>query len=430
MLIDREKMLGKNSYHARTQSKSTFLRSECLKKSIVFDEDINYDETLFVNFRDDYDITQLHQKVIGKINHDATSSSFLESKIKRIKTQIENARTRFDQTQLLVTLRLTEKEYESVSDPNRLSDFINKTQPLLQEYARIRKSSRVCVSYLPSSKEVLYNPTPQDLERIKCIVSYLDIAKQYYKIEYCCSGYFKELPWYACESCEEDLSKCTMDKFGMVVCPCCFEQKLLRNICDNHDGSDCGGVAPKKNNSNNIVKAFYEFQGKILPKTDYELMGRELDVYFQSIGFPPAEKIRSMKCLPNGKKPGTSMLFMRNGIVALSKQQGRPYQKFYNAARFMCHYLWGWILEDLSSIEASILNDDQILKEGYDEIPYSVKQRTSSIPVQVRLYFHLKRYNVSCEQEDFKLPKEINKYNELLQLACENADNVLVYTPI
>lgn len=415
-------MLPKNSYHARARRNKTSVRAECLRKTITTPDIPDQEEILLITFREDYDIIALHQKILVYIIYQKSSLSFLEQKMKRIHNQLDESRTRFERVQLQATLNEVEKEFRVLSNENRIDEFQMKAKPFLDKYVTIRKPPRSCIGYLNKSKDqtkTLYNPSKEDLQRIECIVGYLAIAKQYRKLDYHCTGYFKELPWYMCEFCEEDLSICPMDKYGMVTCPRCLESKMMRdNTCVDKNNRELTGQV--KNNSDNVLKALHEFQGKIPPKTDYELMARELDEYFQHMGFPASAEIRKMNCLPNGKKPGTSMLFMRKGIVGLVKKQGKNYQKFYSSARFMCVYMWGWVLEDLSSIENDILHDDRLLEEGYSLIPYSVKCRTSSIPTQVRLFFHLKRHNVSCEREDFKLPKEISKYNELLKLSCEN----------
>lgn len=414
------------SFYARNKqstNKNVSIRKECLKDLSVYldtEEDVEISNVIF---REDYDISLFHSQIVNRITRDLHGAEFTKRRIEILEANKKIAKNHLDSCQIETKIVKLKKEYNLLGDPTRLERYRSEAQPFLQRYAILRKKPNI--NYGPRVK-TLYSPTQEDLNRIACIIGYLEIAKNYCKFEYRCTGYTKEIPWNLCENCEADLSRCAMEKSGIVICPRCSEQKMLQSNGHFDVAGGCtSGVNTIKDNGNSIIKALSEFQGLTLPKGNHEIMAEELDAYFQSLRLPSAEEIRSFPLLPNGKKKGTSVMLMRQGMTATN------YNRYYSSARFMCVYMWGWVLEDLSAIENEILEDDKLLEEGYNMIPVNVRCRTSSIPTQVRLFFHLRNRGVSCDRDDFKLPKAISKCNRLLEMACANCKTgKLHYTPL
>jgi hypothetical protein len=401
------------SFYSRTKPQTPNLKQQCLKETATGEEE-DYSVLQKILFREDYDIVALNSRVIGKIHKDELTVKYRESRIETLEMSKKSARNRFEVIQIECKIKELSRERDVVATSN-LEEYAKLSAPLLKKYATLRKVHRV----LKGNQKTLYSPSEEDLERIECIVEFLELAKNYLKIDYICTGYSRERPWNVCDNCETDLLQYPVEKNGIITCQVCSSQKCLVVPSDDPDA----GPGPlMKDNGKSIQKTICEFQGKVAPKVDLAALYASLDDYFERIGLPRSEEIRNLPLGITGKKKGTSISLMRRALTECK------YNKLYNFSRFLCAQMWGWVLEDLSGVENEILADDKLLEEGYNMIPEKVKCRSSFIPTQVRLYFHLRNWNVSCERDDFKLPKDISKYNKLLELSCKNVG--LKFSPL
>lgn len=345
-------------------------------------------------FRDDYDIVTLHNSVLSKIRSNFCSDSSLANEL----TFYEN----MNSTCPRIQYRIQKLKYKLQGlEVSNSSDFQTESEAYIRDYLKCRDDARRGIEV--------------GEKRIQVIIDYLELAKKYVDLDYRYIPKQRHIPWNICDNCEEDISDCMVSNTNTIVCLVCNSTKKIEFESENINSMN---YEPKTNDaSSTIVGALHDFQGKNVPKCDWRQIVQQLDDYMQSIGYPAAEKIRNRPNLRNGKKQDTSVPMIIGAMTEIK-------YKNYNHIWFLCRELWGWELQNLGSLEEEILIDDQELERGYNEIPYSTRQRKSFIPTQVRLCFHLKRKGVTCELEDFKLPTDISRYNELLELSCKNAPRV------
>lgn len=342
-------------------------------------------------FQEDFDIITLHRSVVAKVRQDFREEATIRERI---------------------------CFYESVREQNPVAvDYqISKLRYKLEQYqtqnpTNFQAEAEVQIRAYLKNKDSQKRGADNVEERINIICKYLEVAKHYVDIDYRSLGPNVNVPWNQCGNCGEDISDCMISNDNIIVCSLCNAAKKLETSSENANDAN---FEPKTNDaSSTITLALQDFQGKNAPKCDWQGLLVKLDLYMQSISHPSAEAVRGLPTLTNGKKPKTNVQMMINAMTEIK------FKKF-NYVWFFCRELWGWQLQDLSSLEEEILNDDRLLEKGYNEIPYAVRQRKSFIPLQVRLYFHLKRKGVTCESDDFKLPSDMNRYNELLELSCQN----------
>lgn len=369
-------------------------RKNALLREIIENPTVNASATSVefepqrIVFQEDFDIIALHRIVVAKIRQDFCEEVTLQEKISFYQSIRERNPDEIDYQ--IEKLKYKLQQFQTQNPTN----FQFESEPYIKNYLK--------------NKDAQKRGNDNVEERIAIICNYLDIAREYVNIDYRSLGRNLHIPWNQCNKCGEDISDCVISKENIIVCAVCSSAKKLEF------SSESMITEPKTNDaSSTIIVALHDFQGKNTPKCDCQSILEKLDGYFQSIGQPPASTIRQQPRLSNGKKPRTDVQMM---IDALSQVN---YKKF-NYVWFFCRELWGWQLQDLSSLEEEILHDDRLLEKGYNLIPYAIRQRKSFIPLQVRLYFHVKRKGVTCESADFKLPSDMNRYNELLKLSCEN----------
>lgn len=338
--------------------------------------------------RDDFDIITLHRSIIAKLQHDYLEKSTLEERISYYRA--------------LASQGSEDAQYQIEKLQYKLEKFEKQTPD------EFRLHSESFIKNYVKNKEAQRRGRDNVEERVAIICGYFDVARKYVDIDYRSFGPEQEVPWNQCRSCGEDISDAPISEENVIFCPFCASTRKLRFK------SDSSPQEPKTNEAcNTIIPMLHDFQGKNTPRCDLPSLLTKLDEYLQSLGHPPAEEIRAAPRLGNGKKARTDVQIMLNAMYECGYK--KP-----NYVWFFCRELWGWQLQDISSLEETIFEDDRLLEKGYNEIPYSVRQRKSFIPLQVRLFFHLKRKKVTCDSSDFKLPSDMSRYNELLELSCKN----------
>ena len=137
------------------------------------------------------------------------------------------------------------------------------------------------------------------------------------------------------------------------------------------------------------LKAFQSQRGSEIPST----LICSLEKHFSSKKID-CQKIRDMPCLDNGKKAGTNINML---IEALHMTKNN---KYYWAVDGIATELWSWRPHNLSLVIDKIMADYISTQENY----VVIRERHSSLNINLRLYWHLRIVGHPCEISDFRIP--------------------------
>lgn len=298
-------------------------------------------------------------------------------------------------------------DYENKSSYNK---YISSTSKLLEEYNKVASNTSKGVVFfkkqLEKEDEAIVN------HRLYIIREYIDIAKQYIRLEISHKIPSKS----SCGSCGVDMSKNLIDEdLGLIICPKCGYER--ENISYNSTYKDIQRVNLSNRNNyddcENFRKALLRFQGRQTHRPPAKLY-EQLDDYFIKIKKPTGKEITKTPPTEEGKKKGTSREMM---FEALSETNNSAY---YDDINLILHIYWGWDLPDISSIEERIMEDYINTQHIYNSIVQ--KDRNASLNIQFRLYVHLKAVGYPCTKDDFKIQTSRDSlifHNEMWNVMCE-----------
>lgn len=391
-------MLGKNF---RQKVNNNRLLKACLNDTSIYEDSTSNDEVNRIGFRENYDIDSIHVRIIAKLSR-KPEVSWATPKIAELELQLKYSQTMSEKIQLGKEITRLKA---SLPVNGNLQEYLEKSNPLIQAYAK----RRIFKTTEP------YSPTPEDIERLTVICEYLDLAKKYIPLDYTCTGFKREIPWNLCSNCFSDLLEDTIEKGYKVVCSRCSTSNVLTF---NGVGLSNGKILKleptkvdrmDKDKAQSITLAFHNFQGKIPPPGDVAKVIDDLDKYFVSIKKGSSEYYKSLPAELDGRKKDTNLNLMRKGL------QLTKHNTLYQFTRYFCIEMWGWEMQDISSILNEVLLRDKEFQEAWDAVPVELKERSSLPSEQIRLYWYLGDLGVSCDREDFQLPKTLEKYNIILE---------------
>jgi len=336
------------------------------------------EEEIVDMFKDDYNIIAIHEKILDKINKDKQNlSKLIENKEKEEQYLLDNMATinRVEKFDRLEKIKELEKKIESIQNNN----YIERLGDMLDRYKQYPIGSK---------------------ERIDVILEYIELAKDYIKINVVRKLDDNNL----CPHCGINLDEIYVDE-NTNCCPkCSGELKIFSKIPGYNRYKKMHINKNSYDDRNNFRRALYRYQGKQdakIPQSVFE----KLDRYFRSLNIPTGDEIKKLPCDELGHKPGTSLQLMLNAL------KNTKLNYYYEDANLICKLYWGWNLPDLSHLEDKIMEDYCAFQNVYKNIK---RNRKSSLNTQLILYHLLRHNGHKCRPEDFKIinTDDIIKYHQ------------------
>jgi hypothetical protein len=218
--------------------------------------------------------------------------------------------------------------------------------------------------------------------------------------------------------CEEDLS----------TCQCGYKPITVSNITDTFKDTT-SAVSGSKNaydNLGNFIKRIDAFEGKRRnppPKMLYE----QLASFFELNPLPCGLTTHEIYDLPHdadGRKSGTSVSLLEEALLKTNNSA------YYPDVDIIGHHMWGWKLADLTTNGLrKLLIEDYIRTQ---QVYRRIKERQSSLNVNLRLYFHLRARGYACSLQNFKIVssvKSIRYHNKMMAEMCSQVGLPIVTIP-
>jgi len=129
-----------------------------------------------------------------------------------------------------------------------------------------------------------------------------------------------------------------------------------------------------------------------------------LDAVFTASGLPTGEYVRQNRQLnARGQRYDTNVGMM----ITYMQKAGIT---CYDHINYICSFYWGWTLPNIEHLVPTIMSDYAKTQAVRSQLSVSQRGTRSNIPKNLRLALHLQKRGHNCTFEDFKMPKDIDKY--------------------
>jgi hypothetical protein len=383
----------------------------------------------YATFRDDLNIFKIHEAIRARYCFKLANIKEVESDIEKLKARLRNEKiTIVECTTLTRLIAEMIEENKKTRDLEGWKAYLSNVKELLQSYAKLTSVNSVRGTVIFGNGTPESHAAPIDTEDIKfqrqiTIHKYLRFASDHIEIHAFPSGSGKTY----CPVCNASLEDATFsEEHGTYVCSCGRETIGATRMSTFRDSARVDtGVKNSYEDLANFIKRIDAFEGKQRTQPP-EILYNQLEEYFLSnpldSGKTPAQ-IRDDPLTHSGKKEGTSIALLGEALLQTSNSA------FYRDSELIAHRLWGWKLPDLSvgNIRRQIINDYVETQKVYEEI----KERESSLNVNLRLFFHLRARDYPCELTDFKVVSSrdsLEYHQKMMSEMCRRCG--LKFTPI
>ncbi|GIW70169.1 MAG: hypothetical protein KatS3mg101_0916 [Patescibacteria group bacterium] len=374
--------------------------SEILNFNTPSPKIIEYPKMIKVVLKKNIDIIKIHDSIRRLFSYKRFMVKEYKSRIIFLKKILEKKNlTLVESTKILETIKELEEEIKKYDSGKHWESYSSRAKPLLEKYVKL------------ISKVVFGEKDSDNSNVLDLIEKYITVASDYVEFDVIREFDKKIL----CEGCGKQSSDDT-------ECECGYKALSYVNeiVYKDIDRLNSSGKTEYDDRSN-FIKALDQFSGKThiaIPSKLY----KDLDNYFTSIGFYTGEEVKKrFKLLDNGKRENTSIQILIQALSATKNSQ------YYGCVNHIAMNYWGWKPPDISDIRQQIIKDYEETQKVYEEI----KERGSSLNVQLRLYLHLKARDYPCELTDFKTissRESLEYHDRMWKIMCERTG--LKYTPL
>lgn len=205
----------------------------------------------------DYDIISIHHSILYLFDQELNQLSELENNLSKLKLKITETTKPITKKNLLNELKNLENNIESIKNQNRRHEYMQSVEFLIPEYTELA-SERKVISFKIKKKmsdEELKTKKVLQNKRLYIIASYIDIAKNYIKI-----NLIQETPKKnECIQCKFDFNLFDED---IDFCPQCgLEHKVILKI-----PTYCENQGSKATDEKNFIKEIKRFRECKIPK--------------------------------------------------------------------------------------------------------------------------------------------------------------------
>lgn len=376
--------------------------------------------------KDDLNIIKIHDAIRAKFAYKSYRINYILYEIQKNNKYISNNKLNYIEYNKYKEKNIfLENEYKDIKSGKTWNDYIEKIQPLLNAYLPLASEEIKGVITITFNKEIKENSELIN-KRQQIISSYLSIAKNYLYLNI----HPNILTIENCQNCDLPINNIDeTDEKGIYICKCGYEKIIMSKLTTYRDSSCID--AYNRNNYDDLL-CFIKRMDAYECKQDYiipELLYIHLDNYFVSKNLPSSEIIKKYPLLPNAKKTGTSIRLLEKGLLETKNAF------YYKDMELIAHKLWGWKAADLTLYRDKMIEDYKITQEAYKKIKnediFSVKERDSSLNINMRLFWHLSAVGYICDKIDFKFVTSrdsLEYHSKTFKKMCEMTN--IKFTPI
>ncbi len=372
---------------------STSAKLTALSKTIVDNKLIR------ARIKSDFNILHIHTRIIKKLSSSQDTRE-LRDQAAECEEQLKIPMSIVDRSFVGSRLISLRQKIASIEENASLHEYIYRTRSCIDAY---RDIGPIPISFDSEIDETLEDEQPIDPDRLTIILSYLDIANDYHRIDI--SFDWGDKP--RCSSCgSTDIDE---GPSGNIICfTCSAEHVVALNLPMYRGGTSMSrGGKNDYDDRENFKKALRKFQGKQVPKFDIDSLTTKLDSYFSQRNIPLGCEIKKLPLDSRGRRGNTTKGNIQNAL----KKIGEP--ELYSEINLICSIYWGWEIPDISNLVEKMLSDYDIFNNIY--VTIRDKNKSSALNTEMTLYCLLRHNDFECNRDDFKIVRTSSIYRGYIQ---------------
>lgn len=370
----------------------------------------------------DLNILEIHRTFRDVFSYHVTNREKTKSRINHLKKSLENKDLIYSVRKEILKSKLEDEEIYRKFTLEEWNKYRILAEPILSEYAKITTYTKSKPIFIGSKKKKEEDDIEKDLHpRLSLIKRFIQLLSKFIETEFI----FKPPFQIGCEICGLSVDQMNIDEdLGVYICDC---NSIFGNVYSTetpHIDPDRveGGSKTSYDDKTNFIRSLKSYQGFQIRKIVKELID-QLDKHMQDkYKHPPAEIIRTLPPDKYGHRGEfTSVSLLKEALKDTSNTG------YFQDIKPICYELWGWVCPNINHLIPKILDDYTRTQEVYKRLCAD----SSSINVELRLYWHLRIAGHECLLEDFKIPhsRDSKKRNShIFKIMCEETD--LPFFPI
>lgn len=383
---------------------------------------------IYAVYSDDLNIIKIHEAVCAKF---ANLFHIAPNELEEIEEEIERVQdpatpmTIAERSFTIDNLRQRKEYLKTIVDRSVWNEYRDAVKEILISYVPFASDEARGAVTIGGVEASIQNENETRERRLEIIRSYIEVAKNYISI----SAFYSGSNFATCPVCNAFVKDAQyQDDYGTFVCACGRESTAVVRAATFRDNIRIDtGIKNTYSSLGNFIKRIDAFEGKQKnskpPLMLYTQLREYLNAKNAALGWPSTEEIARMPLDEDGKKPMTSIEILTDALVN-TENSG-----FYSDFELIAHVLWGWRLADLSAngLRRQLIADYIMTQKVYEEI----KERGSSLNVNLRLYYHLRARDYTCSIADFKTvssPDSIDYHHRMFEEMSRRTR--LKYVPI
>jgi len=368
-------------------------------------------------YNDDYNILYVDDIIRKKLKYEATKEpAIIKAKIEGLEKAIAEPQYVIQRLQMTEQIDRLKVQLGRLIENKVLEDYIRESSPYISAYKQLKPLVKKIV-FGKTIEETQTETWPETLRRLSIIDKYLNIAKNYIKIDV-----FRSVPVTpdVCLFCGESIDRMGNSDDGVIRCLNCLTEHssmiLTKTTKDN--GRITAAPSMSDDSIENFLRAFNRYMG--LQDKPPEELYTMLDAYFKSCGRPTGADIRQLPLNRRGRRGDTNHKMLINALSQIGRTE------YYEDINLIGHIYWGWLLPDVMHLRETIIEDYNETQKIFHQIPLKERGRESSLATQYRLFRHLQLCGYDCKIEEFKIAENatsLRLHHQIWKKICDQAKN-------
>lgn len=372
----------------------------------------------------DYDIYKMDKELLDVlVNENKILKNKFKEKINNL--ELELKKPMFPIKKRLLTKELSEVKslFEYINSNHRINEFKNESKIILEKYpGRNKKISTITFGGTEDDENMNMNSklSNKDILRLSIIEKYFDFARKYSNI-YIKRKIIKDDNKY-CDVCGSILDDTNIEKYEIICLECgniCKDFSYIPNYSKENNTWD----TKEDDSINNFKTKILKYQGLQKDKIPPNIC-EELDKYFIKIGRPTGSEIKKLPLKKNRLRGDTNHVMLRHALGKI----GMP--DLYSDVNLVGHIYWGWELPNLEKYMDLIMDIYRETQKYFRMLPNHLRERSSSLGTEFRLFKTLQLIGFPCSIEEFKISnneQSIRNHYRMWKFMCDSSPREDIY---
>ena len=374
-----------------------------------------YDEDYNILYIDDVIRKTLKQEKYDKLEN-------LQKQLFYRQSLLENPQKAGAKKIINDSIELLKRQINDIKTGERLKIYHSRVDNILSEYKKYRGKVKTVIFDNDTNEPTQQTIDNDVLNRLGLIEKYLQIASDYIEVNIIRNTQKSE---DICNGCGASMVDVATNEDGTQRCPICqTEHNVIIMVKLAKDGVRINSSSSTDDESvENFKKALTRYQGLQSDVPD-ESIYDELDAYFKLHGCPTGAHIRQLPLNEHGRRGDTNHRMLWDALSKIGRSE------HYEDTNYIGHRYWGWVLPDVQGLQERIIDKYHKTQKEYFKIPPEIRDRTSSLGTQYRLWRLLQLENHDRPRGEFRIAENqesFRTHDRLWKIMCDNCPDDDIY---